>query len=273
MTTDRGRNRPFFKAGRNKPEVIAHRGGGGQWPGETIFAFEQALQIGADVIEMDVRSTADNQLVLIHNPDVDPTTNGHGLVREFTLEKLQALDAGYQWTDDGGKTFPFRNRNIKVPTLEEVFRSFPDARMNVEIKQTEPSIVAPLAAMIREHRMTDKVLIASFSDSALSEFRRACPEVATSASRNELIKFVAFNKLFPGSKDVPGTDAIQVISHYLLPVITARLVKAAHGFDLPIHGWTVNKEDEMRRLIALDVDGIITDLPGPLLKLLGRLPN
>jgi glycerophosphoryl diester phosphodiesterase len=212
-------------------------------------------------------------LVLIHNPTLEDTTNGRGAVHEHSLEQIKKLDAGYQWTADGGKTFPFRGKNITVPTLEEVFRAFPQARMNVEIKQTTPPIVEPLAKMIRDFGMTERVLIAAFSDSALSEFRRICPEVATSASRTELIKFVALNSLFPGSKDIPNTDAIQVKSEFsIVPIITKRLVRAAHGFGLPIHAWTVNQKEEMQRMISLGVDGIITDLPGTLLELLGRLP-
>jgi glycerophosphoryl diester phosphodiesterase len=268
-----GKRRPFFEGSRNKPEVIAHRGGARQWPGETLFAFEQAMKIGVDVLEMDVRSTSDDVLVLIHNPTLEDTTNGRGAVHEHSLAEIKKLDAGYRWTDDDGQTFPFRGKNITVPTLEEIFRAFPQARMNVEIKQTSPSIVAPLAQMIRDFGMTDRILIASFSDSALKEFRRVCPEVATSASGSELIKFVALNKLFPGSKNLPGVDAVQVKSEYsIVPIITARLVRAAHGFDLPIHAWTVNERDEMQRMISLGVDGIITDLPGPLMELLGRLP-
>ncbi|HEX8922493.1 MAG TPA: glycerophosphodiester phosphodiesterase [Pyrinomonadaceae bacterium] len=271
MTTKK--RRPFFEASRNVPEVIAHRGGARQWPGETLFAFQQAMKIGVDVIEMDVRSTSDNVLVLIHNPTVEDTTDGQGAVHEHSLEQIKKLDAGYRWTEDDGKTFPFRGKGIVVPTLEEILREFPQARMNIEIKQTSPSIVAPLAQMIRDHGLTDRVLIASFSDSALKEFRRICPEVATSASGSELIKFVALNKVFPGSKDIPGADAIQVKSRFsILPFITERIVRAAHGFDFPIHAWTVNDKKEMQRLISLGVDGIITDLPGPLMELLDRLP-
>jgi glycerophosphoryl diester phosphodiesterase len=271
MTTAQRWGRPFFKGAKNKPEVIAHRGGAGQWPGETLFAFEQALSTGVDVIEMDVHSTDDGALVLLHNPTVDETTNGHGPVNKFKLKELQELDAGYRWTADGGKTFPFRGRNIRVPTLEEILLSFPGQRMNIEIKQKSPDIVEPVAAMIRQHKMEDKVLVASFSHRVLKRFRLLCPEVATSASGIELIKFVALAKLFPGAAKAPDADAIQVRSRFsILPIITKKIVSAAHRHDLPIHGWTVNEVDEMRRLIDLNVDGIITDFPGRLLAELGR---
>lgn len=273
MTTARGWNRPFFKGAKNKPEVIAHRGGAGQWPGETLFAFEQALKIGVDVIEMDVHSTADGALVLMHNPTVDETTNGSGAINKFSLEELQKLDAGYKWTADGGKTFPFRGKGIRVPTLEEILRSFPHQRMNIEIKQTSPDIVEPVAAMIRQHEMQDEVLVASFSHSALTEFRSISPEVATSASGSELIRFVAISKLLPIKPKAPDADAIQVRSNYsFLPIITKKIVRTAHDHELPIHGWTVNEVKDMRRLIALEVDGIITDFPGTLLEELGRKP-
>jgi glycerophosphoryl diester phosphodiesterase len=273
MTTARSWDHPFFKEAKNKPEVIAHRGGAGQWPGETLFAFEQALKLGVDVIEMDVHSTSDGALVLLHNPTVDETTDGRGPVNKFNLKELQKLDAGYRWTDDGEKTFPFRGKGIRVPTLEEILLKFPHQRMNIEIKQKDPDIVEPFAAMLRKHKMEDKVLVASFSNKTLVKFRRICPEVATSASGIELAKFVARNKLLPGAAKAPDTDAIQVKSRFsFLPIITKKIVRASHDRGLPIHGWTVNKLEEMRRLIALGVDGIITDFPGPLLEELGRKP-
>jgi glycerophosphoryl diester phosphodiesterase len=119
--------------------------------------------------------------------------------------------------------------------------------------------------------MRDKVLVASFSHITLDKFRGRCPEVATSASTNELIKFISINSLSPGAATLPGTDAVQVKSEFLsVPVITRRNVSAAKHLELPIHAWTVNRLKEMRRVTSLGVDGIITDFPGPLLSLLGR---
>ncbi len=265
-----GWHRPFFKAAENKPEVIAHRGGARQWPGETLFAFEQALALGVDVIEMDVHSTKDDVLVLMHNPTVDETTEGSGPVHGFKFEDLRKLDAGYRWTADG-KTFPFRGQGIRVPTLEEILERFPGQRMNIEIKQTEPNIVGAFAEMIRKHKMRDKVLVAAMSDKVMEEFRRVEPDVATSAARMELIKFVAMSKLSPSSVKAPATDSIQVKSKFsFLPIMSARVVRAAHRLGLPIHAWTVNDLADMRRVISLGVDGIITDFPGPLMELLGR---
>jgi glycerophosphoryl diester phosphodiesterase len=201
---------------------------------------------------------------------VDETTEGTGPVRGFKLEELRKLDAGYRWTADG-KTFPFRGQGIKVPTLEEVLERFAGRRMNIELKQKEPSIVEAFAEMLRKHKMRDRVLVASMSDGVLEHFRRVAPEVATSAGGTELVKFILGSRLAPSSVKAPDTDAIQVKSKFsFLPIMTTRVVRAAHRLGLPIHAWTVNDLADMRRVISLGVDGIITDLPGPLMGLLGR---
>lgn len=263
-----GASHPFFTQGKNRPEVIAHQGGKGQWPAETLHAFEQATKIGVDILELDIRSTKDNQLVLMHNEKVDATTNGKGRVRQFTLNDLKKLDAGYRWTADGGRTFPFRGKDITVPTLDEVFEKFSDRRMSIEIKQSAPSLVAPLCEMIEKHKMEDKVLVASFSDSVLEEFRARCPKVATSASQQEFWRFhLGHNDFGRGIKP----DCLQAKDRVLtVQVITRKLVNRAHRLNLSLHAWTVNDLEGMQRMIALNVDGIITDFPGPLLALLGR---
>lgn len=267
--TGRGVSHPFFTQAKSRPEVIAHQGGKGQWPGETIFALDQANKLGADVLEFDVHSTRDGNLVLMHNATVDETTNGRGRINRMLLKDLKKLDAGYRWTANGGRTFPFRGKNIEVPTLEEVFQKFKNKRMNIEIKQSEPSIIAPLSALIEKHSMEDKVLVASFSNRDLELFRARCPRVATSASPQELVKFRwGSNSPFPtGSRP----DCLQVKDKVLaVRVITPDSVAKARRLNLPLHAFTVNDIERMKKMIALEVDGIITDYPGLLLALLER---
>ena len=166
----------YFKNLQAAPLVIAHRGGAGLWPENTLHAFKQAQLLGVDVIEMDVRSTSDGVLVVLHDATVERTTDGKGRVGEMTLAELSRLDAGYKWSSDGGKTFPFRGQGIVVPTLQEVFTALPEMRFNIEPKQDAPSMAQPLCRLIREHRMADKVMLGSFSSTVLEEFRRECPE-------------------------------------------------------------------------------------------------
>src|SRR5262245_22594385 len=107
----------YYSNSRPNVLVIAHQGGDGVWPGDTLYAYEKAVALGADVLEMDAHLTKDGEIVLMHDEKVDRTTDGTGLIEDLTLAELKKLDAAYQWSDDDGKTFPFRGQGIQVPTL------------------------------------------------------------------------------------------------------------------------------------------------------------
>ena len=183
-----------YYVGVKRPLVIAHQGGDGVWPGDTMYAFEKAVEIGADVLEMDAHITKDGEIVLMHDEAVDRTTNGAGLIADLTLAEIKQLDAAYKWTTDEGNTFPFRGQRIQVPTLNELFGKFPDMRYVIEIKLTQNPIDKPFCDLIRAYNMQDKVIVASFHDEAMRMFRETCPEVATSASRTEVRNFVLLGK-------------------------------------------------------------------------------
>jgi glycerophosphoryl diester phosphodiesterase len=105
---------------------IAHRGGGRLRPEATLPAFENALSVGADVLEFDLHASSDGVVVVIHDETVDRTTDGTGAVQAMTFAELRMLDAGYEFTPDGGQTFPYRGMGIQIPTLVEVLAGFPD---------------------------------------------------------------------------------------------------------------------------------------------------
>ncbi len=262
---------PFYSEGPPRPWVIAHQGGDGLWPSDTMFAFERAAEMGVDVLEMDMHSTADGVLVLMHDNTIDRTTNGAGRISELTLAEIKALDAGYDWSEDDGQTFPYRDLGITVPTLEEVFTAFPDYRMNIEIKQVEPSITEPFCQMIRDHQMENQVLVGSFNQEVVNEFRRVCPEVATTAGESEVITFFVLSKLFLENIYSPEATALQVPeSRFGLTVLSQRFIDAAHKRNLQIHPWTIDDTEEMQRMLEMGVDGIITDRPDRMMELLGR---
>jgi glycerophosphoryl diester phosphodiesterase len=224
--------------------------------------------MGVDVLETDLRSTADGTLVLIHDSTVDRTTNGRGPIVSYTLSELQTLDAGYHWSSDG-RTFPFRGKGLTVPTLEEVFTAFSDMRMNIDIKQKKPSIVAPFCRMIRHFNMQEKVMVASFKLKNLREFRRQCPEIATSASRAEALLFYSLNFIKLASALRLEAHALQVPEKYAgVPLLTRHFVAAAHRRNIKVHAWTVNETADMQRLLNLRLDGIVTDYPDRLMELL-----
>jgi glycerophosphoryl diester phosphodiesterase len=252
------------------PLVMAHRGGAGLWPENTLFAFEGARDLGVDVIEMDVHSTADGALVVLHDASLDRTTDGAGRINTLTLAQVKKLDAGFRWSPDGGRTFPHRGRGLTVPTLDEVFTRLPAMRFNIEPKQESPSIVKPLCRAIREKGMADKVTIGAFRQGVLDEFRRECPEVSTSAGPTEVAEFLRAAQS-GGASGGLKFKALQVPELIMgVRVLTRSVLESARARNIQVHAWTVNEAEDMRRLTELGVDGIMTDYPDRLLNLLGR---
>jgi glycerophosphoryl diester phosphodiesterase len=167
-----------------------------------------------------------------------------------------------------------KGRGITVPTLQEVFKAFPEMRFNIEPKQAQPSIVKSLCRMIRDSGLQQKVMVGSFSSQVLDEFRAECPEVSTSASTTEVGDFLkglaaAASESALGSS--PRMQALQVPEHMLgRRVLTREFIEAAHAMKMEVHAWTINDEESMRRLIEMGVDGIITDYPDRLIAVLDK---
>ncbi len=262
---------PFFNLAG--PWVIAHRGGRGLGPENTLYAFRLAVELGVDVLEMDVRRTSDEVLVIFHDERVDGITDGNGAVQDLSLQQIKALDAGYHWSGDGGKTHPFRGQGIQVPTLEEVFQAFPDVRLNLEIKSPSPDFATALCRAIGEFDREESVLIASVHQEVMDTFRADCPEVATAATFKETFWFVVLNRLFLGTLYRPSAEAFQVPPRAGdVEVLTLRFVRTAKRLNLRVQVWTVDDPDDIEGLLAMGVDGIMTDYPDRLLELLNPKP-
>jgi len=264
--------RAFFqKNGISRPLVFAHRGGGGLYPENTLEAFKYSAQMGVDVLELDVHSTSDGTLVVMHDSQVDRTTDGSGLVNQMTLAEIKKLDAGFQFSPDGGKTFPFRGKGITIPTLQEIFDVLPDKTFNIEPKQTEPSITKPLCEMLRARKMTEKVIVGSFRQAAIDEIRAECAEVATAATPSEVSEFLALYKVGLGESYSPPMQVLQIPERIgSWQIVSKDFVETARKLNLKVHVWTINDADDMQRLLDMKVDGIMTDYPDRLLKLLGN---
>ncbi|HCB01022.1 MAG TPA: glycerophosphodiester phosphodiesterase [Anaerolineae bacterium] len=262
---------PYYTSAPPKPLVIAHQGGDWLWPGNTMFAFQNAVDLGVDVLEMDLHITKDNVLVLIHDETIDRTTNGSGEVELMTLEEIKTYDAGYDWSRDEGATFPFRGQGITISTLEEVFTAFPDKHMTIEIKKSNTSMIDPFCEMIREYDMGDKIVVASFYDDKMKEFRETCPEVATSSAKNETTVFVLLSKVFLTGFYSPQFYSLQVPEESSgITVMTESFIRLAHERNLAVEPWTINDEETMQKFIKWGVDGIMTDRPDIMLEILGR---
>ena len=258
---------PFFKT--DDFNVIAHRGGRGLGPENTLAVFRLALEKGADVLEMDVRSTSDNHLIVLHDGTVDRTTDGNGAANEMPLSQLKKLDAGYRWSDNSGKSYPFRNRGITIPTLHEVFKAIDRIRMIIEIKENQPNMSQRLCNEIHQHRRMSSVLVASIHSKVLNKFRTICPDVATAASPTEAMWFYYLSRIGLTAMYSPEENALLVPKTFKgRHVITNQFIGAAHQRHLKVAVWTVNSEENMRQLINMGVDGILTDYPDRLVKMI-----
>jgi glycerophosphoryl diester phosphodiesterase len=251
--------------------VIAHRGGRSLGPENTLYTYRRAVDLGVDVLEIDVHLTHDNRLAVIHDKTVDRTTNGSGTVESLKLADLQKLDAAYRWSADGENPFSLRGKGIKIPSLAEVFKEFPRMRINIEIKDPKPAALNSLCRTIKDHNMSQKVIIASFSAGALKKFRAICPAVATSAGASEAIWFYSLQKVHMESAYTPNAQALQVPEKYGdQRIVNKRFIEAAHARNVRVQVWTINDIDSMKRLLKHGVDGIMTDYPQKLIALLKK---
>lgn len=241
-----------------RAERIAHGGGLGRAPANTIAALEQAMLDGADVLEADAQLSSDGVLVLMHDDTVDRTTNGTGRVAELTLSELQALNAAFGY--EGEPADRFADAGVTVPTLAEGFAAFPDVRWIVEIKPDTEEAAREMCNTIREAGMETRALVGSFHDSAMAHFRSVCPEVATGMASDEAFSFYVMARLGLAKFHPTRAVAMQVPPRASgLDVVHPRLVEAAHARGIAVQVWTINDPAEMDALIARGVDGIITD--------------
>lgn len=262
---------PFFE---NLPDqlVIAHQGGDFLWPSNTLYAFQKADELGVDILELDIHASKDGELVVIHDETLERTTTGQGWVKDHSFAELKAFDAGYHWSPERkGENFPYRGQGITIPSLREIFEAFPDKHISIEIKQESPSIVEGLCELIRMHNMQTQVLVNSFHVKSLEQFRLLCPEVATATSAKEVRNFFILNTLFLGQLYTPPAEAFQIPEmRGKLKILSPRFIANAKRKNLNLQIWTVNETADMSRLIQMGAEGIITDRPDRLKRVLGQ---
>jgi glycerophosphoryl diester phosphodiesterase len=185
------------------------------------------------------------------------------------LAEIKHLDAGYTWTADGGQSFPFRGLGITIPTLEEVIQAFPGMRLNIDIKPENPAVVAPFVDLLKRYGCVEKVMVGSFHDRQLNLFRSLCPNAATAAGVRETLGLFLLNKVGLQVLYKTRAQAFQIPEYQgRIRLVTPRFIRAAHVHGMQVHIWTVDDEADMRRLITWGVDGLITNYPSRLRKVL-----
>jgi glycerophosphoryl diester phosphodiesterase len=254
------------------PVNFAHRGGRKIVPENTIEGFREAIKLGPVVLELDARVSADGEVVVIHDETVDRTTDGTGAVGRMTLAELQRLDAGYRFTPDGGATFPWRGQGVRIPTLEAVYREFPDRPINIELKDERPGTEEAIWRTIEAVGGQARTLAVTDSAAAINRFRAASAgTVATGASIGEFVVFRLLSLLRLGRIYDAPFQALQPPDSYKgIRIVTRGLVREAHRCGLRIDVWTIDEEADMRRLLDWGVDGIMTDRPDILARVLGH---
>jgi glycerophosphoryl diester phosphodiesterase len=236
---------PFFAG--STPLVFAHRGGAALAPENTMAAFDNAVDLGVDGIELDVRLSRDRAVAVLHDATLDRTTALGGPVSSRTAGELRA--AG-------------------VPMLGDVLARHPGVRVIVELKENAPALARAAVDAITAANATDRVCVGSFGRLALRTVRAVAPSIATSASRGEVRRALyrswcrwPVRRAPYGGYQVPErAGATRVVS--------PRFVADAHRAGLKVQVWTVNSESDARRLLAWDVDALITDCPDVMMRLI-----
>jgi glycerophosphoryl diester phosphodiesterase len=238
-----------------------------------MAAFRSAVEAwGVDMLELDVHATADGRIVVIHDATVDRTTDGTGRVAAMRWDELRELDAGWHFTDPDGQA-PFRGRGVRVPLLEELLEALPRTRLNVEAKDAR---AAPgLVALIRHHGAAQRVLVAAEHETNRREVR-GYPG-PWGASAGQLRVFWALHRTWLSPLYTPHADIFQVPFAWKgRQIVTDRFLDEAHRRNIPVHVWTVDDPALMRRLLEMGADGIQTDRPDVLARVLtevaGRPP-
>lgn len=267
---------------RRRVLAFGHRGSARLWPENTLRAFRGAVATGASGLEMDVRSTADGEVVVCHDATVDRTTEGSGPVAAHTLAELVELDAAYRFVPGHGAEghapdgpYPLRGMgtdDLRIPTLRAVLAEFPDSMLTMELKDgpaESPALAADVGALLAEYGRDDDVIVSAFDHACLRAFRRVAPTVPTATSADETAAFW-------GSRDLPvvapGTHppvAVQVpITYRDIDVVTPEFVADARAGGLAVHVWTIDDPDRIGWLLDLGVDGIMSDRPDVLVRTL-----
>ena len=262
---------PYFD--RPMPLVIGHRGAAGVAPENTLVGFETGLSMGAHIIESDIHVTHDGVPVLIHDPDLDRTTNGRGPVEGMGWAELRTLDAGCRFTGSPEPGADYGDRGIGVPRLRDAFEAFPSTPFNLEIKASARDLVSSVVALVREFEREDRTLLVAGEDPIQALLRQELKDTgvrpALGASLADIVDIAVSAR--EGRSHSSDSMAIQVpLDFGGSRLVTPALIEHCRVHGVEVHVWTINEPDTMRELLDQGVGGIVTDLPGVLAEVIAK---
>ncbi len=250
------------------PRAFGHRGSAGTHPENTLPSFQAAVDLGVCYLELDVHMTRDCEIVVSHDDNLERTCGCPGVIRELDYVELREADAGLCFAPDRG--FPFRGRGVRIPRLADILASFPAIRFIIEVKQEQPSLVERMLRVIDSAGMAGRVLVASEHQKPLDEVRQIAPSIPTNLAYHEIAAFLTAMATADSKYRPPG-DALQIPpEYYSWKFATPETIAMAHRHGIEVHIWTVNEEPEMRALLEIGVDGIISDYPQRLLRVIAE---
>ena len=238
--------------------IIGHRGASAHAPENTIPAFRLAERAGADAIELDIRLTADGVPVAAHDPTALRMTGRRHAIAAESFARLRELDAGARFTRDGGRTFPWRGRGIRIPSLEEIVTAMPGMPLLIELKVRQAE--GPVRAALERTGALDRALLVSFHHRAVSRFRGE--SLPTGASEREMVALLARSTLRVLPRSVPYQAIFVPRRHWGFPVSPAPFTRAARSLSIAVHTWVENDPIVARHLWSAGIAGIVTDDPG-----------
>jgi glycerophosphoryl diester phosphodiesterase len=247
--------------------VVGHRGNRAHAPENTIESFTQAVAAGADAIEFDVHLTADGIAVVHHDRTVDRTTNGSGEIAQLSFDQVKSLDAGAKFSNDGGRTYPYRGKGHGIPTLDEVIEAFPSTPLLIEIKT--PAASAAIRKALEAHGAEQRTLVDSMHSSALDPFRDS--SIPYGAASNDVARLMW--EVVTGFAITPAKYRALCVPLYYngLPLPVKRFARAGMKYDWRVHVWTINDPAVAVDLWRSGVNGIITDDPALMLQARSRV--
>ena len=258
-----------------RPDVIAHGGSKLLFPENTMMAFDGSVQLGADILEIDVMMTKDSVLVCHHDETIDRMSNGSGKLAYTRYEDLLEYNFAYGFEDLNGK-YPFKDSNVSITKLEDVFEKYNTMTYIVEIKDKSGHGKLAgeiLADMIKDRQLAKQIIVGSFHDKVLVHFYEYSEgRIPISTSQKEAVKFTITSKSFMGAVYRPEAVALQLpVKSNGLNLGTKRVINSAHKHNMAVQYWTINDKDVMEELIEKGADGIITDRPDLMWELLGEM--
>jgi glycerophosphoryl diester phosphodiesterase len=240
------------------PLLFAHRGASAQFPENSLPAFRRAIELGADVLETDLRATSDGHFVLSHDPSGLRTARVDKTIDRCTLSEIRGWDIGHGFVGLQGVR-PFAGQNIRMPTLEEALSECPEALFNIDVKQARANQLPPLLALIEKHRATDRVLLTSFLGEILGRIRALGYPGVTGMSRPEATQLALIPAAGNRLLGVRG-QRLQVAPRHLFKTFAdSAFINKCHDLGLAVDFWVINRPEQAAELLSLGADGIMTD--------------